>query len=716
MATTTLQSRGRSALIPWLRHSDLVLAAGFALIVGMLVIPLPTFLLDLFITMNFTLALLMLLVAVSVREPLEFSVFPSLLLFATLFRLAINVSSGRLILLNGQAGYVIAAFGNFVVGGNYVVGFVVFIVLVVIQFVVITSGAGRVAEVSARFTLDAMPGKQMAIDADLNAGLINEEQARRRRRAIEREADFYGAMDGASKFVKGDAVTGIVLIVVNLIGGLTIGVLQKHLPFAQALQTYALLTVGDGLVAQVPALLIATASGIIVTRSGSEAQLGDDLVRQLFSQPRVLGIVGAIVACLGLAPGMPKLPFFFLASCLGLGAYLLRLSPTPAAAPDSSTATRAAPLEKDSLNALLKVDPIELELGFGLVALVESNSASQANQASGNASSLRLALPQRPPRSADLLQRVAGVRRQFASELGVILPSIRVRDNLQLPPNAYAIRIRGVEVGRGEAWLDRYLALGPTENVGGIKGIPTKDPAFGLPAMWLLPEDKESAEMRGLTVVDPASVIVTHLTEVLRTYAPELLSRQDVQNLLDTVKTDNPAIVGELVPDLLTLGEIQRVLQNLLREHVPIRNLLVILETLANHARTTRDPWQLTEFVRHALGRSIVSGFVDDNNKLMTLTLAPRWQQQLNGSVQGSDQGPILALEPTVAQSLLQELARAAEQATTRQNQPVLLVPGRLRLPLRKLTERHLPNLTILSYEEVPPPTIIQMSGIVGGG
>jgi len=707
MATTTIPSPEQSTTVPWLRHSDLILAGGFALIVAMLIVPLPTFLLDLLITMNFTLALLMLLVSVSIREPLEFSVFPSLLLFATLFRLAINVSSGRLILLNGQAGMVIAAFGNFVVGGNYVVGFVVFIVLVVIQFVVITNGAGRVAEVSARFTLDAMPGKQMAIDADLNAGLINEEQARRRRRKIEREADFYGAMDGASKFVKGDAITGIVLIVVNLIGGLTIGILQKHLPFSQALQTYALLTVGDGIVAQVPALLIATASGIIVTRSGSDAQLGDDLVQQLFSQPRVLGIVAAIVAGLGLAPGMPKLPFFFLASCLGFGAYLLRPSAQTVGKSPVSAAARPAPVEKESLNALLKIDPIELELGFGLVSLVET--------AASNPTSTTVPVP-RFNRSADLLQRVAGVRRQFATELGIVLPTIRVRDNLQLPPNTYAIRIRGVEVGRGEAWLDRFLALGPAENMGTMKGIPAKDPAFGLPAIWLMPEDKEHAEMRGFTVVDPASVIVTHLTEILRTYAPELLSRQDVQNLLDTVKTDNPALVGELVPDLLSLGEVQRVLQNLLREHVPIRNLLVILETLSDHARATRDPAQLTEFVRHSLGRSIVAMLADEGNRLTVLTLAPRWQQQMAGSIQGSDGGPILALEPNVAQNMLQELARGAEGAASRQDQPVLLVPGRLRLPLRRLTERHLPNLTILAYEEVPTQTIIQMGGIVGGG
>ncbi|HUX87365.1 MAG TPA: flagellar biosynthesis protein FlhA, partial [Chloroflexota bacterium] len=465
--------------------------------------------------------------------------------------------------------------------------------------------------------------------------------------------------------------------------------------------------VGDGIVAQVPALLIATASGIIVTRSGSEAQLGDDLVQQLLSQPRVLGIVSAIVAALGLAPGMPKLPFFFLASCLGVGAYLLRPSAQLAAAAPVSAAARPAPLEKDSLNALLKIDPIELELGFGLVSLVETTTNSQSGTAAPGA---------RTNGSADLLQRVAGVRRQFATELGIVLPTIRVRDNLQLPPNAYAIRVRGGEVGRGEAWIDRFLALGPAETVGTLKGIPAKDPAFGLPAVWLTPEDKENAEMRGFTVVDPASVIVTHLTEVIRTYAPELLSRQDVQNLLDLVKTDNPALVGELVPDLLSLGEVQRVLQNLLREHVPIRNLLVILETLSDHARATRDPSQLTEFVRHALGRSVVAMLADEENRLTVLTLAPRWQQQLAGSIQGSDGGPILALEPNVTQSLLQELARGAELAATQQIQPVLLVPGRLRLPLRRLTERHLPNLTILAYEEVPPQTIIQMGGIVGGG
>ena len=708
MAVVAPPTGKKSGLAALLAQSDLILAAGLALIVGMLVIPLPSILLDLFITTNLTLALLILLVAVSVREPLDFSVFPSLLLFATLFRLAINVSSGRLILLRGEAGHVIAAFGNFVVGGNYVVGFVVFVILVVIQFVVITNGAGRVAEVAARFTLDAMPGKQMAIDADLNAGIINDEEARRRRRKVQQEADFYGAMDGASKFVKGDAVAGIILILVNLIGGLTIGVLQRHLPIGQALQTYALLTVGDGLVAQIPALLIATASGIIVTRSGADHQLGDDLVKQVLSQPRVLGIVSAMVFLLGMAPGMPKLPFFFLAGSLALGAYLLGSSEKAAAAKAAVATARPAPPEREALNALLKVDPIELELGFGLVPLADAGRGGETGSASHEL------LPSGAERTGDLLQRVSGVRRQLATELGVILPTIRVRDNLQLSPNAYAIRIRGVEVARGEAWLDRFLALGSTDHAAPIPGTPTKDPAFGLPAIWVTPDHREQAEVHGYTVVDPASVIVTHLTEVLRAYGPDLLTRQDVQNLLDTVKADNPALVGELVPDLLTLGEIQRVLQNLLREHVPIRNLLVILETLCDHARTTRDPSQLTEFARQALGRVIVSGLSDEEGKLRILALAPRWQQQLSGAVQATDQGPILALEPGLAQSLLQELARTMERVAT-QGLPALLVPGRLRLPLRRLVERHLPTLIVVSYEEVPPQVTVQTIGVVGG-
>lgn len=694
-----------------LRHSDLILAAGIALIVGMLVIPIPAILLDLLITMNFTLALLLLLVSISVREPLEFSVFPSLLLFATLFRLAINVSSGRLILLYGHAGYVIAAFGSFVVGGNYVVGIVVFIVLVVIQFVVITNGAGRVAEVAARFTLDAMPGKQMAIDADLNAGVINDDEARQRRRNVQREADFYGSMDGASKFVKGDAIAGIVLIIVNLLGGLAIGVIQKHLAADKALQTYALLTVGDGLVAQIPALLIATASGIIVTRSGSDAALGDDVVGQLFSQPRVLAIVAAMLAALGLAPGMPKLPFFFLASALGVGAYLMRPTSETLAAegvqgalgPGAAAAARPAPTDRESLMGLLKVDPIELELGFGLVSLVEG--APPAAQTTGQSGAA--------PRG-DLLQRVSGVRRQLAIELGLVLPTIRVRDNLQLPPNAYVIRIRGAEVARGEAYLDRFLALGPSDAIGGIKGIAAKDPAFGLPAVWVRADDKSQAEALGYTVVDPSSVIVTHLTEVLRAHGPDLLSRQDVQNLLDTIKSENAALVNELVPDLLSLGEIQRVLQNLLREHVPVRNLIPILETLGDHARTTRDPVQLTELVRQNLGRTIVASLTDESGKLGVLALAPRWQQQLAGAVQATDRGPVLALEPGVAQSFLQDLARVMERVAT-QGTPILLVAGRLRLPVRRLVERHLAALVVLSYEEIPPQTTVQTIGIVGG-
>ena len=708
MAVAAQQSSANSGIGSLLRQSDLILAAGVALILTMLVVPVPAILLDLFITTNLTLALLILLVSVSVREPLDFSVFPSLLLFATLFRLAINVSSGRLILLHGQAGHVINAFGSFVVGGNYVVGFVVFVILVVIQFVVITNGAGRVAEVAARFTLDAMPGKQMAIDADLNAGIINEEEARRRRRKIQQEADFYGAMDGASKFVKGDAIAGVILIVVNLLGGLTIGVVQRHLPIGQALQTYALLTVGDGLVAQIPALLIATASGIIVTRSGTDARLGDDLVRQLLSQPRVLGIVATMVALLGLAPGMPKLPFFFLAGSLGFGAYLLRSSDRTATATTMQAPAKQPAGDRESLVGLLKVDPIELELGFGLVALADPSRSS------------REVLPSVPEvvaagdRSGDLLQRITGVRRQFASELGIILPAIRVRDNLQLPSNTYAIRIRGVEVARGEARLDRFLALGSTEGGTPIRGTPTRDPAFGLPAIWVAPEDREQAEVRGYTVVDPASVIVTHLTEVLRTYGPELLTRQDVQNLLDTVKADNPALVNGLVPDLLTLGEIQRVLQNLLSEHISIRNLVVILETLGDHARVTRDHAQLTELVRQALGRVIVSGLSDEDGKLRVLALAPRWQQQLAAAVQTTDQGPILTLEPGAAQGLLQDLARGMERVAT-QGVPTLLVPGRLRLPVRRLVERHLPNLGVVAYEEIPPHITVQTVGIIGG-
>ncbi len=690
-----------------MRNTDLILAAGVALIVAMLVIPMPAILLDVFITGNLALGLLILLVSISVREPLDFSVFPSLLLFATLFRLAINVSSSRLILLNGHAGYVIAAFGNFVVGGNYVVGIVVFIVLVVIQFVVITNGAGRVAEVAARFTLDAMPGKQMAIDADLNAGIINDDEAKRRRRKVGREADFYGAMDGASKFVKGDAITGIVLIVVNLIGGLVIGLLQKNLPIDKALQTYALLTVGDGLVAQIPALLIATASGIVVTRSGADTQLGDDVLQQLFSQPRVLGIVATLIGLLGMAPGLPKLPFLFLAASLGIGAYFLRS--TPIAAPMTVPAAPNRPLtaDKESLTALLRVDPIELELGFGLVPLagaagpVDSSEASGRNEGSSGSG-----------RPADLLQRVSGVRRQLAIDLGMVLPTIRVRDNLQLPANAYAVRIRGSEVARGEAWLDRLLALGPSEGPSAIRGIPSKDPAFGLPAVWILPEDKTMAETRGYTVVDPSSVIVTHLTEVLRNFGPDLLSRQDVQSLLDSVKGENSALVTELVPDLLSLGEIQRVLQGLLREHVPIRNLTVILETLCDNARSTRDAGQLGELSRQALGRTIVSGLVDDEGKLSVLALSPRWQQQLAGAVQSTDRGPLLALEPGHVQSLLQELARAMERAAT-QGSSTLLVAGRLRLPLRRLVERHLPNLSVVAYEEVPSQVVVQTVGVV---
>ncbi len=687
------QSRGLRRLM---QYSDILLALAVVVVVGMLIIPFPDWLLDVLITVNISVALIVLLVSMYILEPLQFSAFPSLLLVATLFRLGLNISATRLILLNANAGKVIASFGQFVVGGNYVVGIVVFIILVVIQFVVITNGAGRVAEVAARFTLDAMPGKQMSIDADLNAGLVTEEEARRRRRTVESEADFYGAMDGASKFVKGDAIAGIIIIFINIIGGLIIGVLQHNMDFVRALQTYTLLTVGDGLVSQIPALLISTATGIIVTRAASESNLGHDLASQILTNPRALFIVSVILFAFGLVPGLPTLPFFTIAAILGAVAYMLRrtMRQERAEAVEKMPAKdkEMLPTDPESVVKLLQVDPMELEIGYGLIPLVDAEQG-------GN-----------------LLSRISLIRRQVALDLGIVIPTIRIRDNLQLDPNAYAIKLRGVEIARGEVRVNRFLAMNPGTAEESLEGIPTREPTFGLPAIWIAADEKERAEMLGYSVVDPSAVITTHLTEVIKANAPLILSRQDVQTLINNVKADHSAVVEELLPELVTIGDIQKVLQNLLHERVSIRDLVTILETIANYARSTRDPDALSEYVRQALARSICSQYADASGALHVITLSPQIQQLLSKGLLQAEQGAIISLEPGQTQRFLQRLAQEMEKMAGAGYQPVLLCLSKIRLPLKKITERSLPNLIVLSYSEIAPQFSVHASGAVSLG
>lgn len=668
------------------QHSDISVVAGVVLIVIMMVIPLPTWLIDLLLAVNISLALLVLMLTMNVRHALQFSIFPALLLVLTLFRLALNVSTTRLILLHADAGRIIDAFGHFVVGGNYVVGFVVFLILVVIQFIVITKGAERVAEVAARFTLDAMPGKQMSIDADLNSGLITEDEARQRRQDVEREADFYGAMDGASKFVKGDAIASIVITVINILGGFAIGVGQRGMTLADAATRYTLLSVGDGLVSQIPALLISTATGIIITRAASEANMGADVTGQLMSEPKVLFVAGGVLFGLGLVPGLPMLPFAVLASMVaGLGFASLRDAAAPVEEPEAPAAMLEEDHRPESVLSLLHVDPMELEIGYGLIPLVDAEQGG------------------------DMLDRVVLIRRQMALELGIVVPSIRIRDNMELGPETYVVRIKGVEVGRGELMSGRYLAM-DSGATAPIPGIETREPAFNLPALWIEPEQRTAAEQAGYTVVDGSAVLATHLTEIIRRHAADLLGRQETQSLLDQVKKEYPAVVEELLPELLSVGEIQRVLQNLLAEGIPIRNLVVILETLADAARIHRDVDALTEVVRSGLAPQISQMFADEEGVLPVLTLNPALEEELREAV--SDDGTF-AWAPARVQLFIERLASAWESGMARGRSPVLLCPPALRRPVRQMTVRQLPRLPVLSYDEVAQTVEVRAVGMV---
>jgi flagellar biosynthesis protein FlhA len=674
-----------------LRHADVLIAIAIIGIVVMMIVPLHPDLLSILLVFNISVAILILLVAMYVKEPLEFSILPSLLLITTLLRLSLNVSSTRLILLHADAGDVIRQFGNFVVGGNPLVGFMVFLILVIIQFIVIAKGAERVAEVAARFTLDAMPGKQMSIDADLNAGLITDEEARERRKKIQREADFYGSMDGASKFVKGDAIAGIIITIINIIAGFTMGIAYHKMSFDTALSTYTLLTVGDGLVTMIPALLIATATGIVVTRAASDTNLGQDLIRQIFNQPKVLLIVAGVLLFLGLVPGLPPFPFLVIAAILGISAYFLSKSAkeTTRAAEELAEVREIEEGRKmENVMGLLHVDQMELELGYGLIPLVDAEQGG------------------------DFLDRVVMIRRQCALEMGLLVPPIRMRDNMQLKPNIYVIKIKGVEIARGELLLDHFLAMGSGVTID-LPGIDTTEPAFNLSAKWITEAAREEAEIAGLTVVDCPSVLATHLTEVIKNHAHEILGRQEVQNLLNHVKENNPAVVNELVPNILSIGEVQKVLANLLRERVPIRDMVSILETLADYGSNVKDVDILTEYTRQSLARSIVRPYIDENNLLNVVTLAPKLEQELKEAIKYTEHGNYLAIDPIRADDIFNQLRQVIENAMQKGYQPILLCAPITRFYFKRLTERSFPGLVVISFNELEMNIEVQSIGMV---
>ncbi len=685
-----------------LHYADIGMAALVILIVVMMIIPLPTWLLDILLSMNITIGVVVLLSTFYARRALDLAAFPTMLLIVTLFRLALNVSTTRLILLNADAGQVVSAFGNFVVGGNYVVGAVVFLILVVIQFVVITKGAERVAEVAARFTLDAMPGKQMAIDADLNAGLIDEAGAKERRLTIQREADFYGSMDGASKFVKGDAIAGLIITIINIVGGLAIGVLQRGFPLEKALGLYSLLTVGDGLVSQIPALLFSTATGVIVTRAAGQTDLGKEIFSSLTAYPRPLFIGSILLFSLAIVPGLPTIPFLLLACFLCLmGYWVYREGKIQEALEDSKKdggrphaggdgeGSAPPPASPEDVMRLLTVDPMEAEIGYAVIPLVD------------------------PAQGGDMLDRIGTIRKQMAMELGLIVPPIRIRDNIQIKPTEYILRVRGAEAGRGELLPDHYLAMNTGSAEEEMVGIPTTEPAFGLPAVWIAPEMREKAESLGYTVVDAPSVFATHLSEVIKRHGADLITRQEVQKLTDMVKEAAPAVVDEML-SVLSLGEIQKVLQNLVKEQIPIRDLVSIFESLADNGKISRSVDFLTERVRESLTRLITLKVQDEEGIVTVAALSPNWESKIKAAIEGDLlQGWQFSLEPKEVQQLIGAVSRAAEEMTMQGHQPVLLVHPDVRLVVRRILEGSLPSLIVLSYNEISQSAQLKSVGMV---
>ncbi|MEE2787641.1 MAG: flagellar biosynthesis protein FlhA [Myxococcota bacterium] len=694
-------------------HSNVIFTSAVVGLLLLMVLPLPTFMLDIFLALNIALAMTVLVVSLHMKEALEFSGFPAMLLVATLFRLCLNIASTRLILLNGgqgpeAAGQIISTFGNFVVGGNYVVGIIVFIILVIINFVVITKGSGRIAEVGARFTLDAMPGKQMAIDADLNAGLISEDEARKRRSQIESEADFYGAMDGASKFVRGDAIAGILITAINIIGGFVIGMTQHGMPAADAAATYTILTVGDGLVSQIPALVISTAAGIIVSRAAGSSDLGSQLLNQLFSARKVLNIVATILIGFGLLPGMPFLVFLALATMMFLAGRQtaireqqiadgtlpadkrtdsnVHLSGNEADGGDGQVS------EEEKIENLLPLDLLELEVGYGLISLVDREQ------------------------NGELLDRIQSIRKQFASQMGIIVPPIHIRDNLQLAPGGYSLLIKGVEVADGQLVPDRFLAMNPGEVIGTVPGIETTEPAFGLPAIWITDEHKEQADQLGYTVVDCATVVATHLSEVLKENAHELIGRQEMQELIDVFGRQAPKMIEDLIPDKLQLGDILKVVKNLLKEQLSVRDLRTILEGLADHVHLTKNTEILTEFVRQRLSRYISSRLKAEDGQIHVITVDGNLEEAFRGQIQQIDGDFHLGISPQVAEQLLVQLEARMNEMSMMGLVPVMLVSPELRRPVRNLIERFLPQMMVISHKEIAHGVQVSTEGEVGAG
>lgn len=677
------------------KNADLFMAVGVIGILAIMLVPLPPIILDIALTISITISLLILLVSLYTQKPLEFSVFPSLLLITTLFRLSLNVASTRLILTDGHngpdsVGQVIAAFGHFVVGNNYVIGLVIFVILAIINFIVITKGSGRVAEVAARFTLDAMPGKQMSIDADLNSGLINEKEARARRKEIEMEADFYGSMDGASKFVRGDAIAGIIITIVNIFGGLFIGMFQRGLDVATAAKYYTLLSIGDGLVAQIPALIISTAAGIVVTRNSGEQNMGNDMSRQLFFRWKAVAIAGAIMGILGLIPGLPGIPFFFIAIVMGTTAWMIYRNEIDKASVDRKRQEDdAIKPKKENIENLLPLDLIELEVGYALINIVESNQ------------------------SGDLLERIVSVRKQFATDLGIVVPSIHIRDNLQLNPGEYRVMIKGNKVAGGTLRTDCFLAMDPGNTTTHVPGIATKEPAFGLDAIWISKSSKEEAELAGYTVVDLPTVMATHLTEIIRAHASELLGRQEADSLIDNLKKQYPKVVEELIPNLLSLGTVVKILQNLLREQISIRDLRTIFEALADEASRNKDPELLTEHVRKSLSRSITRKYITDDGQVQVMTIGRHLEETISNALLQTEQGVQLVMDPHAAQEMISRIAKTIEIHPEIAGQPILLTSPTARRHIYKLTSRFIPQLIVLSHNELTPDAHITSVGQV---
>lgn len=690
------ENNGKAGILQFTKNADLLLAGGLVGILVLMIVPLPSFMIDIFLTLSIAFSIVLLLTATYAQRPLDFSVFPSLLLTVTLFRLALNVASTRLVLLHGPeqgtsaAGVIIRSFGEFVVGGNYAVGLVIFVILVIINFVVITKGAGRVAEVSARFTLDAMPGKQMAIDADLNAGVINEQEARKRRASVAQEADFYGAMDGASKFVRGDAVAGILIVIVNVIGGIIIGTIQKGMNVGDAAQTFVLLTVGDGLVSQIPALIISTAAGLIVTRAGNSGNLTEEMGSQLTNHPKAIGIAAASMSVVSLVPGIPALPFMGMGLALGYFAYRLSEGKKEKAKAEAAAAKDKGKETSEKIETLLPMDILELEVGYGLISIVD------------------------PEQNGELLTRINQIRRQFALDMGVIIPSLRIRDNLQLNPGQYNFMLKGVSIGGGELMVDHMLAMDPGNVSEPISGVPTTEPAFGLPAIWISNNNKESATLAGYTVVDLSTVMATHLTELLKKHLPELFGRQELQTLIDNFKEQYPKVVDDLIPNLVSPALLLRVLQNLLREQVPIRDLRSILEALLEAASSTKDPIALTEAARSALHRSITTRLVSaGTNELVILTLDRQIEETIASSIVNTDRGQELATDPDFVRRLLGSLNLDVARSLEQYSQAIVLCSPSIRYHFKRLVERFIPSLVVLSHNEIAPNVNLKSIGIV---